>query len=146
MQTMTDETSRYYNPVTLLTEQATPSYAATVGLIPLADDAETQIGLSGQEFVVIAGEDLSSLSKPELVQRAEDLDLDTSGTKADIIERIEARAAEVEAASDGCIGCPPKGGTESTILVSDPVVLEPNELHGDSAAGEEDNINPQKEG
>ena len=34
--------------------------------------------------------DLSSLSKPELVERAEKAGVDSSGTKADIIERLQA--------------------------------------------------------
>jgi hypothetical protein len=34
-------------------------------------------------------EDLSALKKAELIELAEERELDTSGTKADIIERIE---------------------------------------------------------
>lgn len=137
----TMETRRYYNPATLITETVTLAYAAVTGLVPWdAEDNEVET-VNGVERAVMVREDFNSMLKDELIIRADDLGLLTSGTRADIIARIEAKLDAIAASPDvPCIGCPPKGGTEPVPVAS------PTTLHSNSADGEDKNTSPQKEG
>lgn len=137
----TMETRRYYNPATLITEKVTPAYAAVTGLVPWdAEDNEVET-VNGVERAVMAPEDFESMLKDELIVRADDLGLPTTGTRADIIARIEAKLAAIDASPDTpCVGCPPKGGTGPVPVAS------PTTLHSNSADGDEENESPQKEG
>lgn len=118
---------RFYNPVTLIIEWAAPAYASSVGLIAWdgpTDEVEYD-KVAGVEKAVLTA-DLESLSKPELVELAGRLGLDTNGNVKDLKERIAAYEAEPE-----------------------PVIeqqLEDPALHGEpSPLGTQEN-DPQKEG
>lgn len=68
-------------------------------IIEITEDRFKEILAVGEfvkEVVEVEEEevDLKSLKKDELVKMAEDMGLDTTGTKADIIERITAEEGE----------------------------------------------------
>lgn len=65
--------------------------------LALLVDSEAALITGGhlKRLDITPGEDLGSLLKPDLVAKAEELELDISGTKAELIARIEARLVEL---------------------------------------------------
>ena len=127
MTIMPDETRRFYNPITLIIEDAAPAYARAAGLVEW--DGEVEEDGAHVVRASLAGPDLDQLNKAELQDRARDLGLDETGTKAALKARLESHVDEL----DG-----------EAIFSGSPVEFDG--LHSDSAAGDESTIDPQKEG
>lgn len=93
---------RYRHPLTGIIEYTNDvAYANTIGLVPY-EDGPTYEGLGEvqvADLTAAASElDVDSLTKPELLELAGELGLDTKGTKPELVKRIKAHYNELAAA------------------------------------------------
>lgn len=118
---MTEQLVRHRHPVTNVIEYVTRQYGAVVGLVPFDGETDrTEIDKTDCEIAVLSEPiDLDTALKADLVEYAEARDIDSSGKVEDLRARVKSHVTLF-------------GDSEKP--------------HGDPAAGESENTNPQEEG